>query len=90
MQFGKTLNRSTFESDQKITTANPSGANQISQFISSLDSQLKILSLLVGLRLPFAQVTVTIIDIFMLSAVGNIHCLRKYMLCELETLWLSN
>ena len=73
---------------QKIISSNPSDGTQISHFISSLDIQQKVLLLLGGLPLPFDQVTVTMINRYVSSAVGNIHRLRKEMLHELEAPWL--
>ena len=62
-----------------IIACNPSDRTQI----SSLDTQQKVLLLLGGRPLPFDQVTVTMINRFISSAVDKIHRLRKEM-CALE------
>ena len=85
--------RDNFESllsnlSQKIIACNPSDGTQISNFISSLDRQQKIILLSGGFPLPFDGVTVTMINRFISSAVGKIHRLRKGMLHELEVPWL--
>ena len=70
--------RDNFESlwlnlSQKIIACNPSDGIQISHFISSLDRQRKIILLLGGFPFPFDEVTVTMINRFLFSAVGKIH-----------------
>ena len=81
--------RDNFESlwsklSQKVTACNPSDGTQISHFISSLDRQQQIILLLGGFSLPFEGVTFTMINMFIYSAVGKIHRLRKEMLHKLE------
>ena len=75
--------------EPKVIDCNPSDGSQISHFIRSLDRQQQVLLLLEGLPLSFDQVTVTMINMFISSAVGKIQRLRKEMLREVEAQWLS-
>ena len=80
--------RDNFESlwsnlSKKLIACNPSDGTQISHFISNLDRQQIIILLSRGFPLPFDEVTVTMINRFISSAVGKIHQLRKEMLREL-------
>ena len=77
---------------QKVTACNPacnpSDGTPITHFFSSLEQKILLLS--GGLRLPFDQVTVTMVKRFISSAISKTHKLRKEMLRELETPWLPN
>ena len=58
---------------RKLIACNPSDGTRISHFISNLDRQQKIILLLGGFPLPFDEVTVTMINRFISSAVGKIQ-----------------
>ena len=73
----------------KILNSNLVDGIHISNFISALAHQEKILLLLGGLVLPFDQDTTTLINRFLFSAVGKVYCHRKEILSELGAPWLT-
>ena len=60
----------------------------ICQFIDNLDRHHKVL-LLLGLCLPFGNVTNMLIKRFIVAAIGKIHKLYRERLRELEAPWLT-
>ena len=73
----------------KITNFNQTDGITMSDFITNLDPDKKVLSLLGGLSLPFDDASVVLIKSFVASAVGKIHKLRTAKLRELEAPWLT-
>ena len=75
----------------KIKIKVPKQADRVNicQFIDNLDYHQKVLLLLVGLCLPFDNVTNTLIKRFIAAAVGKIHKFRRERLRELEAPWLT-
>ena len=67
--------------------SNQADGVNICQFIDNLDRHAKVLLLPGGLRLPFGNVTNTLIKRYIAAAVGKIHKLRRERLRELEAPW---
>ena len=69
--------------------SNQADGVNICQFIDNLGRHQKVLLLLGGLRLPFDNVTNTLIKRFIAAAIGRTHKLRRERLRELEAPWLT-
>ena len=71
-----------------IINFNQTNGITISDFITNLDPQKKVLLLLGGLSLPFDDASLVLIKRYVASAVCKIHKLRTAKLRELEAPWL--
>ena len=68
-----------------IINFNQTDGITMSDFITNLDPQKKVLLLLGGLSLPFDDTSAVLIERFVASAGGKIHKLRTTKLREIET-----